>query len=115
MRSNEENLELFADLIEPCAEIFSDKELAAELQRGQIASAVKLGIKKHKSAVIEILARIDGVEVGQYKVPTPPVLAMKIISLFNDPDVAALFTSAGQSGAETASGSVTENTEDGAN
>ena len=115
MRSNEENLELFADLIEPCAEIFTDKELAAELQSGKTASAVKLGIKRHKSAVIEILARIDGVEVGQYKVPTPPVLAMKILSLFNDPDVAALFTSASQSGAEIASGSVTENTEGGEN
>ncbi len=115
MRTNEEQLELFADLIEPCAEILSDKELAAAFQSGNRAKAIKLGIKNHKSAVIEILARIDGVDVGAYKVPTPPVLAMKILSLFNNPEIAELFTPQAQNETATHSGSATESTEDGEN
>ena len=104
MRTNEEQLELFADLIEPCAEILSDKELAAAFQSGNRAKAIKLGIKS-----------IDGVDVGAYKVPTPPVLAMKILSLFNNPEIAELFTPQAQNETATHSGSATESTEDGEN
>ena len=111
MRTNEEQLDLFADLIEPCGEILSDKEIAEAFKQGEKLKGIKIGIKGHKKAIIEILARIDGVDVGAYKVPTPPVLAVKILKLFNDPDIAALFMPQAQNETETCSGSATENTE----
>ena len=113
-RTNEEQLDLFADLLEPVGEILSDRELAEPLRKGKKLEAIKLGIKRHKQAVIEILALIDGVEVGAYVVPTPPVLALKILALLNNPQVTELFTLQGQNATESASGSATENTEGGA-
>lgn len=100
MRTNEEQLDLFADLIEPVADILGDKDLRDALQGDKKLEAVKLGIKNHKKAVIQILALIDGVEVETYKVPTPPVLALKILNLLNDPEVGALFTQQGQNATE---------------
>ena len=116
MRSNEEQLELFADLIEPAAEIMADKEVAKILQSGsRPAKAVKLAIKNHKQAVIELLARLDGVEPRDYVVPGPIGLTMKLIDLFNQSEVKDLFQSQAQSEIAADSGSATVNTGDGVN
>lgn len=115
-RTNEEQLELFADLLEPAAEIFSDKEVAKILQGGgKYVTAVKLAIKNHKTAVVALLAALDGVSADAYIVPAPPVLAVKLLNFLNDPDVQQLFTSPVQKTAAASSGLDTESTEDGAN
>lgn len=96
MRTNEEQLDLFADLLEPVGELLTDKELVASLQGNDKLKAATQGIKGHKAAIIKILALIDGVDVEEYKVPSPPVLALKILKLLNEPDIAMLFTPQGQ-------------------
>ena len=115
-RTNEEQLDLFAELLEPSAEIFSDKEVAKILQgKGKPITAVKLAIKNHKSAVVALLAALDGVSAEDYIVPAPPVLAVKLLNFLNDPDLQQLFTSPAQQNAAASSGSDMESTEDGAN
>ena len=116
MRSNEDQLELFADLIEPAAEIIGDKAVAKILQTGgKPAKAVKIAIKNHKQAVIELLARLDGVDPENYVVPGPIGLAMRLINLFNQPDIKDLFIAQGQNEIAADSGSATENIGDGVN
>jgi len=45
-RTNEEELELFADLLEPAAEIFADPAVEDAFKSGRtVASAVKVAIK----------------------------------------------------------------------
>ena len=55
-RANEEQLELFADLLEPASEIIGDGEIAAVLKPGggKLLNAFKLALKNHKNAVIQI-------------------------------------------------------------
>ena len=114
MTENEARLELFADLIEPAGEIFGDPEVSQIAQRGKIAKAVSIAIKKHKAAVIEMMARLEGQDPATYKVPNPIGLAVKMVNLFNDPEMQMLFQSQTPSESADASGSVTENIEDGA-
>ena len=113
--NNEDRLELFADLVEPAGEVIGDREVAKLLQDGKIAKAVKTAIKGHKTAVIEILARLDGVEPSAYNVPGPIGLTIKLINLFNDPEMQQLFQSGPQSDLAASSGPVMANTEGGAN
>ena len=110
--TNEEALDLFADLIEPCAEILADKDVEKGFRKAPIY-AVKAAIKNHKKAVVMILALVDGVPVEDYKVNVL-TLPIKALELFNNPMVQQLFTFQGQKNADKSSGSVTENTEDGA-
>ena len=115
-RTNEEQLELFANLLEPAAEIIADKEVAAILKgKGKAITAVKLAIKNHKSAVIELLAVLDGVPVEDYIVPNPAALTMKLINLLNSEEMKDLFTLPGQTNAAASSGSAMDNTKGGAN
>lgn len=114
-RSNEEELELFADLLEPAAEILTDHAVRGVLNSGgKPITAVKYAIKNHKKAVIEILARIDNVPVEEYRV-SAITLPLRLLELVNKPEVEELFTYAGQMSDAAPSGSPTENTEDGAN
>ena len=111
VRSNEESLELFADLLEPFSEIFADPELA-KLHQMNAKNVViaKTAIKNHKKAVIEILALIDGVSVEEYKI-NPLNLFVKVVQFLNKPEVGELFTSQGQKSGGKFFGSVTESTE----
>lgn len=113
-RTNEEQLELFADLLEPAAEIIGDTEVGEVFQKGgKPIAAVKLAIKNHKAAVVEILARLDGVDPKEYEVPGPLTLSLKLFKLFSTPEVTELFTGQSQSVAASG-GSATENIGDGA-
>lgn len=115
-RTNEEQLELFADLLEPAAEIISDKEVAEILRgKGKPVTAVKLAIKNHKSAVISLLAALDGTDADSYKVPSPAVLTMKLLTFLNSDELKDLFISQPQKTDAGSSGAATESTEDGAN
>lgn len=110
--SNEESLDLFADLLEPVAEILSDDEVKRAFRKKQV-KGVKVAIKNHKAAIIEILALLDGVPVEEYRVNVL-TLPLKVIELLNKPEVASLFQSLGQEKDAAASGSVTATTGDGA-
>lgn len=114
-RTNEENLELFADLVEPVGAILADKELTGMLAAGE--KPVKIigpAIKRHKPELIEILARIDGEDPATYKVNIVS-LPFRILSLLNSPMVQELFTTQGQTTSAAFSGSAMENTEGGEN
>ena len=112
MRSNEDALDIFADILEPCGEIIGDDEVKDLFRANDRLQAVKVAIKKHKAAIIEILARIDGVEPEEYKVGIF-TLPAKVLSLLNSEDVQALFIGAGQNGVGASSGSATDSTTDG--
>ena len=103
-------LDLLADMIEPAGEIMSDKQIG-EVFKDNRFKAIGMAIKNHKKAVMQILATMDGVPVDEYKcnVLTLPV---KILELFNDPDIVQLFTYQGQTGDANSSGSASENTEE---
>lgn len=114
-RTNEEELDLFADLLEPVAEILGDKAVSDVFRTGgKPITAIKYAVKNHKQAVVEILARIDGVPVEEYHV-TALALPVKLLNFLNKPEVKSLFTLQGQMNAAASFTSATENTEDGAN
>ena len=113
-RTNEEALDLFADLLEPVAVLLGDKELRDIINRKEpMIRAAAAAIRNHKSEVIQILARLDGVPVEEYRVNLL-ALPVKVVRLLNKPEVAELFIGAGQMNVAASSGSATENTEDGA-
>ena len=110
MRTNEQNLDLFADLMEPLAEILTDEAVTSAVkgEGGKPIKAVKAAIKGHHRAIIEILAALEGLDADSYVVPPPAALLMKIMNLINDPDVQSLFTLQGQNDVAASSGSATE-------
>lgn len=89
---DEEALELLADLLEPVAEILSDKAILAAMQAKEInkMGAIKYAIKQHKKSVIEVLAILEGVPVNEYhcNVFTLPV---KLLEILNDPELMDFF------------------------
>lgn len=110
MRTNEENLDLFADLLEPVTEILTDKEVVDGVKNdGNKIKAVKAAIKNHKAAVVQFLALLEGVDAEDYVVPPPAQFMMKILALVNKPEVQELFTLQGQTTIAASSGSATEN------
>jgi len=112
---NFDKLDLFADLIEPAGAILADKEWAQKWQNGDRTGAIKAAIKGHKAEIVEILARIDGVEPEDYQIDGL-ALFMRLVAMFNRPDIEAtvLFTQQAQNVDGASSGPVTENTKDGA-
>ena len=108
---DEEALDLLADLLDPCAEIFSDKELVGLIRSGERIKAVSKAIKEYKTEVVEIMAALEGVKVEDYhyNVFTLPKMVLNVI---NDKDLLDFFKSQGESDSENHSGSVTENTEE---
>ena len=110
-RSNEDKLELFADILEPAGAIYEDKTWAMQWQAGERIAAIRSLIKNHKAEIVEILARIDGVEPAEYRIDGVS-LFVRLYNLFNRPDlepVTGLFTSQAQSGGGESSGPAMEN------
>lgn len=113
MRTNDENLELFADLMLPVSEILSDPDVAGKIKDGgKPINAIHAAIKGHKKAIVEILATLEGQNPDGYVVPPPAQLLMKIVNLVNDPDIQSLFTLQGQNDIAASSGSAMVNIED---
>ena len=108
---DEEALDLLVELIDPAAEIFSDKQIANVLQNNQPAiKAVKLAIKNHKQSVIKILATLEGVDVKDYHCNVFS-LPIALLDLMNDKELMNFFSYQGQMEGASGSGSVMENTE----
>ena len=102
-------LELIADIIEPATEILADPAIKEAFSRSKMA-AIKVAIKNHKSAIKEIIARLDGKTPEECHF-TALSLPIKLLSMFNDPDLQQLFALSGQTEGENASASASENTE----
>lgn len=108
--NNLDNLDLFADMLEPMSEILTDAEVRMLAQtEGNRVKAVATAIKKHKPAVVQLLALADGVGVDEYEVPPPPQLLVKIVEIVNRPQFKELFTLQGQTSDAAFSGSATAN------
>lgn len=103
----EKALDMLADLIEPVAEIASDKDVVRRLRAGKKAKAVSTAIKNHKKAVMQVLAVLDGVPVDEYECNILS-LPKKLLDIVNDPAIFELFTSQSQE-TQTPSGSATAN------
>lgn len=109
---DDEAMDLLADIIDPCAEIFADKALVSAIRANKRTEAVKMAVRDHRKDVVEIMARLHGekVEDFHYNLFTLP---MMLLSVLNDKDLLSFFSSQGEKVVETPSGSVTENTEAG--
>lgn len=116
-RTNEEKLELFADLLEPVANILSDPDVANAWRSEKKISAIRLTIKSHKREITEALALIEGVAPDEYEI-NGLLLLLKLIDLMNREDVKqtvdGLFTLRDQIEESAHSGPATENIGDGA-
>ena len=102
-------LDLIADIIEPATEILADPAIKEAFSRSKMET-IKVAIKNHKSAIKEIIARLDGKtpEECHFTVLSLPV---KLLNLVNDPELQQLFTLSGQTEGENACSSASENTE----
>lgn len=105
----EEALDVLADILEPAAEIMTDKEFVKSVREKQVMKAVKAALKNHKRSVIVILAILEGENPDTYA-PGLVALPLKLIELLNDPDMIQVFYSQGETVDGTSSGSATENT-----
>ena len=100
-------LDVFADILEPGAAILSDEEVRDLFRAGKRLPAVRAAIKNHKEEVKAILAAMDGVEVKDLKINVI-TLPIKLLEIFNDPEVLPLFSSPSQT--ESPSGNTSETT-----
>lgn len=113
-------LEVLAELLEPAVEILADADIAAAWRdknpnktRGQKQlKAVSIAIKKHKEAVIAILAALDHETPDEYREKINVVtLPKKLLEVLNDKDLRNFFTSQEQTKGEP-SGSASASTEE---
>ena len=108
---DEAALDLLAELIEPAAEIMGDQDVIEAAKSENMARVASVAIKRHKRAVLCVLAALDGVPVEQYHCNIFSLPA-KLVELFNDPDITQLFSFADQTGEPTASGPLMASTEE---
>lgn len=106
----ENAIEVIALIIEPATEIMTDKEFVEIARKRNIPKAVSVALKNHKRAVLEILAAIDGEDIETYN-PSLLSIPAKLLDLFNDPELMALFTPSDQTGETKLSGPQSESTE----
>ena len=107
----ERAIEVIADIIEPATEIMTDKEFVRIARSKDIPKAASVALKNHKNAVLTILAVLDGEDPKTYE-PSLLSIPMKLIDLFNDPELMSLFQSPDQISVKPSSGPASENTED---
>lgn len=86
----ENALDVLADLLEPVSEIFTDNEFINKIRGGEKMAACTLALRNHKSAVLRILAILEGVSPEEYN-PSLAEIPVLLLQLLNDPDVVAVF------------------------
>lgn len=108
--TNEEAIDLLADIIEPTSKIFGDKNVAAAVQRKATKlEIVKIALKNHKKEIVEILARLSGQAVADYKCNIITITT-DILEILNDKELVDFFTLQGAMMDAESSGSATEST-----
>lgn len=107
----EQALDVLADILEPATEFMTDNEVVGLARSGHTIKAVSKAIKNHKRAVITMLAVLDEEDPDTYE---PPLLAIpiKLLEIFNDPDIQTVFSMQGQMLDGNAFGSAMESTEE---
>lgn len=106
----EDALDVLADMLEPAAEIMTDRNIVELARTEKKLLAIKAAIKDHKKAVLQVLAILDGENPETYNPPLM-TLPLKLLEVLNDPDVQMVFSPQGQNLEGSASGSATESTE----
>lgn len=106
----EEAIVLLGEILEPTMVILADKDVSENKAptRLQLASII---LKKHPKEILEILARLDGEEVKDYKCNIL-TLPTKVVEILNDKDLMDFFASQTAEMLKSASGAVTANTEE---
>ena len=114
---NEDALDVLAELLDPIAELSKDKEIRRpnKNEKGEDVpknklEMVQIAIRKHKRAVLKILATLDGVPLEEYNINLIQI-PLKVYELLNDEDMMAFFQSQGLNLSDAFSGSATENIE----
>lgn len=105
-------LDLLADIMEPAAEIMVDDDVRKAFENDGKIKGVSIAIKKHKDAVMSIMARLDNVPIEDFhcNVLTLPA---RLLEILNDEQLLEFFTEQAQTmTSDGASGSATENTGD---
>ncbi len=87
---NEDALDVLANIIDPLCEIAADENVKKANKEGGKIAAVKYVLKNHKSAVMAVLAALDGVPVEEYSCNVL-TLPAKILEILNDPEIMAVF------------------------
>ena len=106
-------LDLLADIMEPAVVIMGDDDVRAAFDEGSKIKGVSAAIKAHKAEVLQILARLEGVDVEEYhcNVFTLPGV---ILDVLNDRELLSFFTEqARMRTINASSGRATETTEGG--
>lgn len=107
----EQALDVLADILEPAAEIMSDKEFLAHARGGSKLKAARVAIKNHKTAIITIMALLNGKTVDEYEFNLLS-LPLEVLQLLNDPDAMVLFQLQGLNVDAGRFGSATEDTQE---
>ena len=111
IRSNEDKLDLLADLLDPVSLLAADGELMKLAKAGQRKSAIQRLLRNHKPELIEILALIEGEDPQAYRIEGPMV-AVKLLAWISDNKeiIDGLFPTPAQSADAASSGQRMENT-----
>lgn len=93
----EKAIEVFADLLDPIAEILTDNEIVKLFQSEDVKQieVIKKILKGHSESVVQILAVLEDEDPKTYQ-PNIVTLPKKLIELFNDEALKDLFTSQSQ-------------------
>lgn len=105
-------LDLLADIMEPAVEIMADEEVRKTFDKKTRLQGAAIAIKRHKDAVMRILARLEGVEVEQYhcNIFTLPA---RVLEVLNDKELLDFFTEQAQTMTiDAPSGAATEPTQE---
>ena len=110
-RSNDDKLDLLADLMDPVSLLAEDGELMELAKNGQRKSAIQRLLRNHKPEIIEILALIEGEDPQAYRIEGPMV-AVKLLAWISDNKeiIDGLFPTPAQSADAASSGQHTGNT-----
>jgi hypothetical protein len=103
---DERALDALADIIEPLGEILEDKEVTEPFKGGKRIKAISTAIKNHKSAVIQIMAALNGVPVEEYHFNAITVIST-VLGILSDPEIGKVFPSQPQNDGVTSSGTAT--------
>lgn len=108
---NEQAIEILADMFDPIVEITSDEKVVSAARGSNKVLMVKHILKDHSRAVFELMALSEGVPVEEYECDMF-TLPMKLLDLFNRPELSFLFQSQGQKTENHSFGSAMENTKE---